>query len=69
MAQVWAILKMIQQWWTLLLTAIGMIKKAEHEHKQSEIADETKKAGNPDLSEEERRRAAKEIEDSINRHT
>lgn len=69
MAQIWGILKMVQQWWTLLLTFIGMIEKAQHEKKNEEIADNTQVIANPNSTEEQRHDATQNLEDSINKHT
>lgn len=69
MAKVYAILKFLEELWVQIKIFIGMIEKAEHDHKQKEIDDTTKKAGDITLSEEERRAAAKKLEDLINGRT
>ena len=69
MAQVWAVIKFLQELWVQIKIFIGMIEKAKHEHANEEIKDKTDIAGDPEKPVEDRLDAIKEIEDSVNNRT
>lgn len=69
MGQVWAVIKFLMELWEALKIAIGWVKKVQHENTNKEITEEADKAGNPNLSLEERMKAGQKLEDTINRNT
>lgn len=64
--QVWAVLKFLMELWNQLKIFLGMIEKAQHDHKQEEIKKETGVIADPSKSEEEKHEATKNLEDSFN---
>lgn len=62
-------LAFLKRLWDAILTFLGYIKKEQHEREMKEIDDAAKRAADPDLSLEERMKAAKELEDAQNSHT
>lgn len=69
MGQVWAVLKFLMELWDALKLALGLIKKVQHEGSIKEITEESDKAGNPELSLEERLKAGQKLEENLNKHT
>ena len=69
LGEIWAFIKMILAWWNALLVAIGLIKKAVHEHELDKIDDITKRAGDEKAPLEDRLKAGQELEDEFNRNT
>lgn len=62
-----AILTMLEEWWQQIKIAIGLIERAQHEHRQEEIDEATKIVNDPNSTEEARREAVKKLQDIANR--
>lgn len=69
MGTVWAFIKMLVEIWEAIKVALGMVKKAQHDHELSDIDEKAKEAGDPTKPLEDRLKAGQDLEDKFNSHT
>lgn len=68
MANIWALISLINKIWDALILFFGYVKKEKHDATQKEIKEKTDKV-TPETPEKERLDAIKELEDRVNNRT
>lgn len=68
MANIWALIQLLLKVWKTFELLMGWIDQVKYDNAIKEIDENTKNAGDPNMSLEDRLKAGKKLEDQQNSH-